>query len=218
MLCFSFNLVGQNLMMTSGQGPETQDVDEADWIHVQPGDRIGLWEPSSHRGYVPYDYCDGDSHPEDFGVTWALDSKSYGDFSPLKPVMFTSDVNCRVFSFKAVIFPVRYNVCAKCYINEPITCLSFCLSVSVSLSLSVCLSVCLTHQRELTFAEYEYIIIICVVIPTKSPCEPSRVCSVLFCCCTVERYPRGSCAGGFGTVIPPISHEPGAAIGEVVRG
>ena len=103
---FSFKLVGQNLIMTSGQGPETQDVDEADWIHVQPGDRIGLWEPSSHRGHVPYDYCDRDSHPKDFGVTWALDSRYFGDFSPLQAQEFSSDINCRQFSFKAVIFPV----------------------------------------------------------------------------------------------------------------
>ena len=94
--------------MTSGQGQEIHDVGEADWIHVQPGDRIGLLEPSSDRGRVPYDYCKEHSRPEDFGVTHTVDSRSHGDFSRLQPVLFTSDVNCRVFSFKAVIFPVSY--------------------------------------------------------------------------------------------------------------
>ena len=131
MLCFSFNLVGQNLMMTSGQGPETQDVDEADWIHVQPGDRIGLWEPSSHRGNVPYDYCDGGSHPEDFGVTWALDRRYFGDFSQLRAHKFTSKINCRIFSFKAVIFPVS----VKSYPHNVMdTVLSVCVIISRSLS------------------------------------------------------------------------------------
>ena len=94
--------------MTSGQGPETQDVDEADWIHVQPGDSIGLWEPKGDRGHVPYDKCNGDSHPEHFGVTRAVQNKPYGDYSPLQAVLFSSDLRCRVFSFKAVIFPVSY--------------------------------------------------------------------------------------------------------------
>ena len=118
-------------MMTSGHGPETQDLDEADWIHVQPGDRIGLWEPSFHRGYVPYDYCDGGSHPEDFGVTWALNYKPFGDFSPLRAHKFTSKINCRIFSFKAVIFPVS----VKSY---PYNVMDAVLSVYVIISLFLC--------------------------------------------------------------------------------
>ena len=132
MLCFSFNLVGRNLMITSGQGLETQDVVETDWIHVQPGDRIGLWEPRGHRGYVPYDFCDGGSHPEDFGVTWALENRYYGDFSPLVAQKFTSNINCRIFSFKAVIFPVS----VKSYFYNVMDA-AVCLYVILSLSLSL---------------------------------------------------------------------------------
>ena len=83
-------------------------MDEADWIHVQPGDRLGLWEPKGIRGKIPYDKCSGDSQPEDFGVTRALRSKTFGDYSPLQAMMFSNKVNCQVFSFKAVIFPVSY--------------------------------------------------------------------------------------------------------------
>ena len=96
--------------MTSGQGQETHDMSEEDWIRVQPGDRIGLWEPSSDRGLVPYIYCKEHSRPDDFGVTYAVVPRSRGDFSSLQPTLFTSDINCRVFSFKAVIFPVSYKM------------------------------------------------------------------------------------------------------------
>ena len=118
-------------MMASGHGPETQYVDEADWIHVQPGDRIGLWEPSHHRGYVPYDYCNRGSRPGDFGVTWALDSRYFGDFSPLRAHKFTSKINCRIFSFKAVIFPVS----VKSYPHNVMDAvLSVCVIISRSRS------------------------------------------------------------------------------------
>ncbi|KAL8570787.1 hypothetical protein ACOMHN_006937 [Nucella lapillus] len=103
---YSFILVGQNQVLTKGQGEETYDLDEADWITVQPGDRIGIFEAGSFRGYVPYTYCDESTNPGDFGATWGYTTSSYGDFSKFVPNEFTSDVNCRQFSFKAVIHPL----------------------------------------------------------------------------------------------------------------
>ena len=92
--------------MTSGRGEETKDVNEADWIHVQPGDRIGLWEPKDTRGNVPFDNCDGNKQPEDYGSVHSAQARQHGDFSPLQAMPFKSHLHCRVFSFKAVVYPV----------------------------------------------------------------------------------------------------------------
>jgi hypothetical protein len=42
----SVTLVGQNQVLVQGQGLETADVAEEDWITVQPGDRLGIYEQS----------------------------------------------------------------------------------------------------------------------------------------------------------------------------
>ena len=46
--CFSFKIVGQNIVFTKGTGVETVDVPESDWIVVQPDDRLGTWEAASY--------------------------------------------------------------------------------------------------------------------------------------------------------------------------
>ncbi|XP_076465481.1 uncharacterized protein LOC143297173 [Babylonia areolata] len=102
----SLTLVGQSQVQTSGQGEETYDLDEADWITVQPGDRIGLFEVGDFRGRVPYTYCNNESRPGDYGVMWSVGFRYYSDFSPSHSYTFDSGINCRRFSFRAVIHPV----------------------------------------------------------------------------------------------------------------
>ncbi|XP_076465381.1 uncharacterized protein LOC143297094 [Babylonia areolata] len=103
---FSLTLVGQSQVQTSGQGEETYDLDEADWITVQPGDRIGLFEAGDFRGLVPYTWCNNESHPGDYGVMWSVGFRYHSDFSPSHSYTFDSGISCRRFSFRAVIHPV----------------------------------------------------------------------------------------------------------------
>ena len=52
--------MGQNQVASKGLGEEQVDVIEGDFLHVQPGDVLGLWEPgaTSHLlepAGLPYD-------------------------------------------------------------------------------------------------------------------------------------------------------------------
>ncbi|KAK7105130.1 hypothetical protein V1264_019732 [Littorina saxatilis] len=119
---FSYILAGQNQVMTSGQGQETHNVAEADWIQAQSGDILGIWEPgeSKPRGNVPYDECNKESSAKDFGASWIDTSDSYADFSRRHASKLSAKRQCLVFSFKAVIFPVSTDdIPSQCLI---ITC------------------------------------------------------------------------------------------------
>ena len=52
-----FNLVGQVSVKSDGQGYQVVDMPEEDWIIVEPGDQLGLYEDDGWRAVVPYDYC-----------------------------------------------------------------------------------------------------------------------------------------------------------------
>ena len=106
LFCVSFRLLGQNQVLTQGTGEETYDVPSVDWIHVQPGDRLALWEgykPS--RGGVGYSSCVSGEKASDWGVFRGPYSKR-AVYSSQVVSSFSTYVYCRVFSYKAVIYPV----------------------------------------------------------------------------------------------------------------
>ena len=58
LVCFSYVLIGQSQVMTSGVGEETYDVAEEGWIQVSPGDVLGLWTHTLPvKGGVKYSIC-----------------------------------------------------------------------------------------------------------------------------------------------------------------
>ena len=53
--------VGSVLVKTRGEGPETYTAPEEEWIVVQPGDRLAIYEKGSiapGSGGVPHNGCD----------------------------------------------------------------------------------------------------------------------------------------------------------------
>ena len=106
LFCVSFRLLGQNQVLTQGTGEETYDVPSVDWIHVQPGDRLALWEGySPSRGRVGYSRCVSGEQKSDWGV-FRGPYRKRADYSSQMAYTFVKYVSCRVFSYKAVIYPV----------------------------------------------------------------------------------------------------------------
>ena len=104
--------MGQNQILTQGKGHELYEVAAADWIHVQQGDRLGLWQGYGvGRGKVPHSSCGLGEDVADFGVVKAQSSNRKSDFSSQLPTLFSSSVTCLVFSYRAVIHPVSVCVC-----------------------------------------------------------------------------------------------------------
>ncbi|KAL8570785.1 hypothetical protein ACOMHN_006935 [Nucella lapillus] len=103
---YSYNLVGQTQVESRGVGEETYNMDEADWIPVQPGDSIGMYELRYWRAQVPYDSCKAEYNPADYGVIRTVSRVNYVNFSPSASYQFTSSLQCQTFSFRAVIHPV----------------------------------------------------------------------------------------------------------------
>ena len=98
--------------MTQGIGHELYDVAVEDWIHVQPGDRLGLWEGYYiSRGNIPHSSCGSGEEAADFGVVQASTWSSTCDFSTQIPTLFSSTVRCWLFSYEAVIHPVSPGCC-----------------------------------------------------------------------------------------------------------
>lgn len=103
----SYQLIGQVQVKTLGTGETTYDVPQSDWIVVQPGDHLAIWESNTYvKGQVGYTSCVTGESIEDYGIKKSP-SQAESDFSLQIPTAgFDAILSCRIFSFKAVIHPL----------------------------------------------------------------------------------------------------------------